>query len=192
MKYKSHPVRVILSALLAALQLCSLLSLYVIYELTKMNASSIVRLPSGAYTLQADPQLWFLQILSNSWIWGSALLCIVLCVVMLVLVCRGKGKTSVPVATMSAISAVGHVLMLFGFALGSGDPLHSLEVVCLSMLRVLLQKLSLPMSGVWSSYLGLIMIIALCVVFAAGAALSLALLLLELTTLKKAKETDHA
>ena len=59
MKYKFHLPRVILSALLAALQLCSLLSLYIIYELTKMNASSIVRLPSGAYTLQADPLQWF-------------------------------------------------------------------------------------------------------------------------------------
>lgn len=192
MKHKSHLSRVILSALLAALQLCSLLSLYIIYELTKMNASSIVRLPSGAYTLQADPQLWFMQILSTSWIWGSALLCIVLSVVMLVLICRARGKPSVPVATMSAISAVGHILLLSGFALGSGDPLRSLELVCFTMLRTVLKKLSLFPEGDWAVHLGLIMIVALCVTFAAGAALSLALLLLELASLKKPKETDHA
>ena len=192
MKYNSHPARIILSALLAALQLCSLLSLYVIYELTKMNASSIVRLPSGGYTLQTDPQLWVIQILSTSWIWGSALLCIVLSVIMLVLVCRSKGKPSVPVATMSAVSAVGHVFLLFGFASGCNDPLRSLELVCFTMIRTLLKKLSLFPQGDWAAYLGLIMIVVLCIIFAAGAALSLALLLLELATLKNFKETDHA
>lgn len=192
MKQKFHLSRVILSALLAALQLCSLLSLYVIYELTKMNASSIVCLPSGAYTLQADPQLWFVQILSKSWIWGSALLCIVLSVVMLVLICRGRGKPSVPVATMSAISAVCHALLISGFAFGNSDPLRSLELVCFTMLRTVLKKLSLFPEGDWAAHLGLVMIVALCVVFAAGAALSLTLFLLELVTLKKPKETDHA
>jgi len=192
MKYKFHLPRVILSALLAALQLCSLLSLYVIYELAKMNASAFVRLPSGAYTLQVDPLQFFIQALATSWIWGSALICIVLSIVMLVLIFCGKGKPSLPVAILSAISAVGHVLLLSGLVSGCNDPLRSLEIVCHSMMRVLLQKLSLPVSGALSPYLGLIMIIVLCVVFAAGAALSLTLLLLELIALKKPKETNHA
>lgn len=192
MKQKFHLPRVILSALLAALQLCSLLSLYLIYELTKMNASSIVRLPSGAYTLQADPLQWFLQILSTSWIWGSALICIVLSVIMLVHICRGRGKPSVPVATMSAISAVCHALLISGFAFGNSDPLRSLELVCFTMLRTVLKKLSLFPEGDWAAHLGLVMIVALCVVFAAGAALSLSLFLLELIALKEPKETDNA
>ena len=192
MKYKFHLPRVILSALLAALQLCSLLSLYVIYELAKMNASAFVRLPSGAYTLQVDPLQFFIQALSTSWIWGSALLCIVMAIVMLVLICRGKGKPSVSVATMSAISAVCHALLISGFAFGSNDPLRSLELVCFTMLRTVLKKLSLFPEGDWAAHLGLIMIVALCVVFAIGTALSLALLLLELISLKKPKETDHA
>ena len=192
MKHKLHLPRIILSALLAALQLCSLLSLSIMYELAKMNASAFVRLPSGAYTLQVDPLQLVIQALSTSWIWGSALLCIVLSIVMLVLLCRGRGKPSLAVAILSAISAVGHVLLIVGFVSRCNDPLRSLEIVCHSMMRGLLQKLSLPVSGAWSPYLGLIMIIVLCVVFAAGAALSLALLLMELTALKKSKETDHA
>lgn len=192
MKYKFHLPRVILSALLAALQLCSLLSLYVIYELAKMNASAFVRLPSGAYTLQVDPLQFFIQALSTSWIWGSALLCIALSIVMLVLIFRGKGKPSLPVAILSAISAVCHALLISGLAFGNSDPLRSLELVCFTMLRTVLKKLSLFPEGDWAAHLGLIMIIVLCVVFAAGAALSLALLLLELIALKKPKETDHA
>ena len=192
MKHKFHLPRIILSALLAALQLCSLLSLYVIYELVKMNASVFVRLPSGAYTLQVDPLQLVIQALSTSWIWGSALLCIVLSIVMLVLLCRGKGKPSLAVAILSAISAVCHALLISGFAFGNNDPLRSLELVCFTMLRTVLKKLSLFPEGDWAAHLGLIMIIVLCVVFAAGAALSLALLLLELMSLKKSKETDHA
>ena len=192
MKHKFHLPRIILSALLAALQLCSLLSLYVIYELAKMNASAFVRLPSGAYTLQVDPLQLVIQALSTSWIWGSALLCIVLSIVMLVLLCRGHGKPSLPVAILSAISAVCHALLISGFAFGNNDPLRSLELVCFTMLRTVLKKLSLFPEGDWAAHLGLIMIIVLCVVFAAGAALSLALLLLELMSLKKSKETDHA
>lgn len=192
MKHKFHLPRIILSALLATLQLCSLLSLYIIYELAKMNASAFVRLPSGAYTLQIDPLQFVIQALSTSWIWGSALLCIVLSVIMLVHICRGRGKPSVPVATMSAISAVCHALLISGFAFGNNDPLRSLELVCFTMLRTVLKKLSLFPEGDWAAHLGLVMIIVLCVVFAAGAALSLALLLLELVTLKKPKETDNA
>ena len=192
MKYKFHLPRVILSALLAALQLCSLLSLYVIYELAKMNASAFVRLPSGAYTLQVDPLQFFIQALSTSWIWGSALLCIALSIVMLVLIFRGKGKPSLPVAILSAISAVCHALLISGLAFGNSDPLRSLELVCFTMLRTVLKKLSLFPEGDWAAHLGLVMIVVLCVVFAAGAAISLALLLLELMSLKKSKETDNA
>lgn len=192
MKHKFHLPRIILSALLAALQLCSLLSLSIMYELVKMNASVFVRLPSGAYTLQVDPLQLVVQALSTSWIWGSALLCIVLSIVMLVLLCRGRGKPSVPVATMSAISAVCHALLISGLAFGNNDPLRSLELVCFTMLRTVLKKLSLFPEGDWAAHLGLIMIAALCVVFAVGAAISLALLLLELMSLKKSKETDHA
>ena len=192
MKYKFHLPRVILSALLAALQLCSLLSLYVIYELAKMNASAFVRLPSGAYTLQVDPLQFFIQALSTSWIWGSALLCIALSIVMLVLIFRGKGKPSLPVAILSAISAVCHALLISGLAFGNSDPLRSLELVCFTMLRTVLKKLSLFPEGDWAAHLGLIMIIVLCVVFAAGAALSLSLFLLELIALNKPKVTDHA
>ena len=192
MKYKFHLPRVILSALLAALQLCSLLSLYVIYELAKMNASAFVRLPSGAYTLQVDPLQFFIQALSTSWIWGSALLCIALSIVMLVLIFRGKGKPSLPVAILSAISAVCHALLISGLAFGNSDPLRSLELVCFTMLRTVLKKLSLFPEGDWAAHLGLVMIIVLCVVFAAGAALSLSLFLLELIALNKPKVTDHA
>ena len=173
MKQKFHLPRIILSALLAALQLCSLLSLYVIYELAKMNASAFVRLPSGAYTLQVDPLQLVIQALSTSWIWGSALICIVLAVIMLVHICRGRGKPSVPVATMSAISAVCHALLISGLASYCNDPLRSLELVCFTMLRTVLKKLSLFPEGDWAAHLGLIMIAALCVVFATGAALSL-------------------
>ena len=164
MKHKLHLPRIILSALLAALQLCSLLSLSIIYELVKMNASVFVRLPSGAYTLQVDPLQLVIQALSTSWIWGSALLCIVLSIVMLVLLCRGRGKPSLAVAILSAISAVGHVLLIFGFAFGNNDPLRSLELVCFTMLRTVLKKLSLFPEGDWAAHLGLVMIVALCVV----------------------------
>ena len=192
MKHKLHLPRIILSSLLAALQLCSLLSLSIMYELAKMNASAFVRLPSGAYTLQVDPLQLVIQALSTSWIWGSALLCIVLSIVMLVLLCRSHGKPLLPVAILSAISAVGHILLIFGFVSRCNDPLRSLELVCFTLLRTVLKKLSLFPEGDWAAHLGLIMIVALCVIFAVGAALSLTLFLLELIALNKPKVTDHA
>ena len=111
---------------------------------------------------------------------------------MLVLLCRGKGKPSSAVAILSAISAVCHALLISGLASYCNDPLRSLELVCFTMLRTVLKKLSLFPEGDWAAHLGLVMIVVLCVVFAAGAAISLALLLLELMSLKKSKETDNA
>lgn len=192
MKYKSLIPRGILAALLAALQLCSLLSLYIIYDFTKSNASSIVRLPSGGYTMQVDPWQWILQILSTSWIWGAALLCILIAITILIFFCIGRGKPSIHVAVMSAVSSVGHMTLLLGFVWGGNDPLRTLEVVCHSMVRSILQKLSLLPGGNLRPYLGLIMITVLCVCFTAGVLLSLALLLIELIVLKKEREAARA
>ena len=83
-------------------------------------------------------------------------------------------------------------MLISGFAFGNNDPLRSLELVCFTMLRTVLKKLSLFPEGDWAAHLGLVVIIVLCFVFTAGAALSLSLFLLELIALNKPKETDNA
>ena len=193
MKYKSLIPRTILAALLTSMQIGSLLSLYIMYDFTKLNASSIVQLPGKGYSLQADPQLWLKQILSHSWIWGSAVICILLAVATLVLLLLRRGAPSVPVAITSAGAFVGHVIMFIAFALGCADPTQ-LELVCYSMIRSTLQTLSILPQGDWRAYLGLVMIAALCVFFALSAAIALALTLTELILLiqKKNREIPHA
>lgn len=111
MKYKSLIPRTILAGALALMQLPSLLSVRIVLNVSKNQASTIVQHADGAYEMVTDPLQTLKIFLSYAWIWGVIALCFAAAIAIPIVLGLRRGAPSIPVIALGGSAFAGQTVL---------------------------------------------------------------------------------
>ena len=178
-----------LCILLLILQIASVVAIYVLNTSAKTLAATFAQLPEGGYALTVDHALWLDYFLSYWWIWGSAALCALLCVALLItrILRRGKPGYLPTLLPLPLVAGQGVLAAAFSFACPDAP---SFQTSFSMFVWEIADLFSYKGSAISVLDAGRAIAAALPWVYAMGALLSLLLLACEAVHLIFSKRTD--
>ena len=186
MKYKSLIPRTILAGSLALMLLPSLLAVRIVLNVSKNQASTIVKHADGAYEMVADPLDTLKIFFSYAWIWGVIALCIAAALAIPIVMGLRRGAPCIAITAIGTSITVGQSVLaaLLAFVLPG---IYEFELSAFMFVRYDLSILYKTLPDDIRLYAGKLLLIALGGLVGACALLALSLTVTELVLWIKEK-----